>query len=306
MRGRSWENVLEGLHCIEVRWNEPLERHTTFRVGGHARCLARPESESGLIQLMDRVRLGNIPHVVLGAGSNVLVPDQGFDGMVIQLVRCAGEIVRMDAAGGERVELVVGAGVPMRRLLRFCLEWRLGGLEFMVGIPGTVGGALVMNAGTGQEAIGDALQWVEVLDGQGGRRRVERKDLAPAYRNMGFPKDWVVLRAMFGLRALRNGSESRRVLSEKMRFRKATQPLGLPSAGCIFKNPPGFSAGFLIDRVGLKGFRIGDAGVSEKHANWIVNHGNARARDILDLIEHIEKLVLEEFGVCLEREIHIL
>lgn len=308
MKAWSWETLLEGLSGLDVRWNEPLAHYTTFRVGGVARCLVRPESESALIQLMGRVRSQEAPYVVLGGGSNVLAPDEGLERMVIQLADCSAEL-RTAGPGegeGEGVEVVVGAGAPMRRLLRFCLRERLSGLEFMVGIPGSVGGALVMNAGTGREALADALRWIEVLDGQGRLKRVERGDLRPAYRSMGLSRDWIVLRGGFSLKCLQNGSTSRQVLSETMRSRKASQPLGLPSAGCIFKNPPGFAAGFLIDRAGLKGFRIGDAAVSEKHANWIVNHGNARARDILDLIEHIEKVVLEEFGVCLQREIHLL
>jgi UDP-N-acetylmuramate dehydrogenase len=179
-------------------------------------------------------------------------------------------------------------------------------LEFLVGIPAAVGGALVMNAGTGDGAMAEVVSWIEVMDGQGLKRKLDRKDLSPVYRSMGLPGEWIVLRGGFRLSALQNGNACRHLLSEKMRRRKQSQPLGMPSAGCIFKNPPGFSAGFLIDRLGLKGFRIGGAEVSEKHANWIVNCGNARARDILALIEHIEKLVLKEFGVCLEREIQIL
>jgi UDP-N-acetylmuramate dehydrogenase len=307
MTVRSWGPILEGLPGLEVRWNESLSRHTTFRVGGETRCLVRPETEDALIRVIERARRSGIPYVVLGGGSNVLAPDDSLDLMVIQLVHCSRDIARTEGCGSsEATELSVGAGVPLRRLLRFCLQERLGGLEFMVGIPGTVGGALVMNAGTGDRALADVLTWIQVLDEQGRRRRLERKDLAPAYRSMRLSKDWIVLRGGFIVKCLQNGDLSRQALSEKMRLRRASQPLGLPSAGCIFKNPPGFSAGFLIDRAGLKGFRVGDAQVSEKHANWIVNHGNARARDILDLIEHIEKLVLEEFGVCLEREIQIL
>lgn len=301
-----WENLLADLPGIEVRWRESLARHTTFRVGGSARCLVRPETEAGLIELTARARLHGIPYVVLGGGSNVLAPDDLLDMMVIELTRCCSEINRLDRQDGDGVEVVVGAGVRSRRLLRFCMEERLGGMEFLVGIPATVGGALVMNAGTGEGSMADLLRWIEVMDGRGAKRRLDRKDLSPAYRSMGLSRDWIVLRGGFVLSSLQSGDACRRTLALTMRRRKQTQPLGLPSAGCVFKNPSGISAGFLIDRAGLKGFRIGGAEVSEKHANWIVNRGNARARDILDLIEHIEKLVLKEFGVCLEREIQIL
>lgn len=306
MTGEAWEKILAGLPGLEVRWDEPLSRHTTFRVGGLARCLVRPDTEDSLIEVVARARMHGIPYVVLGGGSNVLAPDDGLNRMVIQLTRCCTEIVRADDPEAQSVALSVGAGVQTRRLLRYCLAEGVSGLEFMVGIPGTVGGALVMNAGTGDGSLADVLNWIMVLDEKGGRLKLERKGLSPVYRSMGLSKAWIVLSGGFKLVCAQNGELSRHALREKMRLRKRTQPIALASAGCIFKNPPGISAGFLIDRVGLKGFRVGDAEVSEKHANWIVNRGNARARDILDLIEHIEKLVLEEFGVCLEREIQIL
>lgn len=302
----AWESIVEGLPGLEVRWNEPLSRHTTFRVGGLARCLVRPDTEEALIQVIGRARARGIPYVVLGGGSNVLAPDGGLNQLVIQLTQCCKEISRSDRQGDHGVDVTVGGGARTRRLLRYCMEEGLSGLEFMVGIPGTVGGALVMNAGTGDGCLADVLSWIEVLDERGGRIRLDRKDLSPVYRSMGLSKGWIVLSGGFRLSFAQNGDLARHMLSEKMRLRMRTQPLALASAGCIFKNPPGFSAGFLIDRAGLKGLRVGDAEVSEKHANWIVNRGNARARDILDLIEHIEKLVLEEFGVCLEREIQIL
>jgi UDP-N-acetylmuramate dehydrogenase len=227
----GWESILGDLTDVEVRWREPLARHTTFHVGGSARCLVLPRTEAALIALTGRARTHGIPTVVLGGGSNVLAPDDPLDAMVIQLTRCCSEIVRIDAQKGDLVEVVAGAGVRTQRLLRFCMEGRLGGLEFLVGIPAMVGGALVMNAGTGDGAMADVVSWIEVMDGRGIKRRLDRKDLSPAYRSMGLSSEWIVLRAGFRLRSLHNGNACRHMLSEKMRLRKQSQPLALPSAG---------------------------------------------------------------------------
>jgi UDP-N-acetylmuramate dehydrogenase len=191
------------------------------------------------------------------------------------------------------------------RLLGYCLKMQLGGLEFLVGIPGTVGGALVMNAGTRDGSIADALLWVDVLDENNRRRHISRSDLTPGYRSMGLPENWVILGGGFGVDAWVNGSLRGR-LSKLMRHRKSTQPPAAPSAGCVFKNPEGHAAGALIEKAGLKGFRIGDAEVSNRHANWIINRGRARAQDVMTLIEHIEDRVERASGIRLEREIRII
>jgi UDP-N-acetylmuramate dehydrogenase len=168
-----------------------------------------------------------------------------------------------------------------------------------------VGGALVMNAGTRDGCMADSLVWIDALDEENRRQRIMRSDLSPGYRSMGLPDRWVILGCCLTVDPCSDDSQRIR-LSEMMRQRKKTQPLGRPSAGCIFKNPKGLAAGALIEQSGLKGLRVGDAEVSCKHANWIINRGNARTRDVVALIERIESRVEQDFGVRLEREIRII
>jgi len=298
-------SALSELNDVEVMWQEPLARHTTFRIGGPVSCLARPRTEKALIDLIRTVRLYNMPHFILGGGSNLLGPDEPWDVVAIQPGLACSKIGWIDTSGKGSIGLYVGAGVRVAQWLRFCLQHGLRGAEFLVGIPGMVGGALVMNAGTREGCIADGLIQIDILDGEGKRRQVPRSELSPVYRSMQLPKEWIVLGGCFELQPSGNRALRLRLL-ELMRQRKRNQPLGWPSAGCIFKNPPSVSAGALIDRSGLKGLRLGDGQISEKHANWIINRGNARARDVIALIECMEKRVFENFGVRLEREIKIL
>jgi UDP-N-acetylmuramate dehydrogenase len=290
---------------MEVLWDIPLASCTTFRIGGPARCLVRPATVEGVAEIFNRVRAAGVPHLVLGGGSNVLASDEPMEGVVVQLSRACSEI--RIAQGGERgaVRVHVGAGLRLSRLIRFCLENGLSGVEPLVGIPGTVGGAVVMNAGTREGCVADVLLSIEVMDERGVLQRLERRDLSPEYRSMRLPGDWTVIGACLGLvAASRAGIRSR--LQSAVEQRKATQPLNKPSAGSIYKNPVDAPAGWLIERAGLKGFRVGGAAVSEKHANWIVNLGGATSADVRAVMDHIEKSVRLAFGVCLEREILIL
>jgi UDP-N-acetylmuramate dehydrogenase len=303
---------LDDLHSLVVslpelalKWGEPLARHTTFRVGGPVFCLVRPWTEGALMRLMQELTKLEAPYFILGGGSNLLFPDDAWNGLAIQLDLCSGNLGCNHQAGASPAHLLVGAGVRLSRLLRFCLSNSLGGIEFLVGIPGTVGGALVMNAGTTAGAIGDALLWIDVLDENSRPRRILRSDLSPGYRSLGLPGNWVVLGCCLAVEACAAAIQRAR-LAEIMRERKRTQPFGWPSAGCIFKNPEGLAAGALIEQSGLKGLRMGDAEVSLKHANWIINRGHARARDVVALIEHIENHVHRHFGIHLEREIRIM
>lgn len=289
---------------VEYRWNEPLSIHTTFRVGGNVACLALPGSEESLATLMKTIREEGLKSFLLGGGSNVVPPDGPIEAVAIRLDHCSSSIRPCENGRNEELRIYAGAGVRISSWLRFCLQNGYSGMEFLIGIPGSIGGSLVMNAGAGGGCMADSLLWIDVLDTQEGRRRrIDRSDLSCEYRSMGLEPDWVVLGACF---RLEERAPSKAELKERMKQRKRTQPLGLPSAGCIFKNPPGLSAGALIDRAGLKGMRIGDAQVSEKHANWIVNLGNAKAWDILALIRLIEKEVFNRFAIRLEREVKIL
>lgn len=297
--------LLIDLPEVELRWGEPLARYTTFRVGGPALCLARPRTQEALVRLMEVLRSHQVSFFILGGGSNLLLPDNEVKAVAIQLEHCASSIIVQRKAGSVSASLSAGAGVRLARLQRYCLENQFGGLEFLVGIPGTVGGAAFMNAGTRAGSLAEALCWVDLLDEKNRFIRLQRADLSPRYRSLGLPGDWVILGCGLAVTSCAPDRQRTR-LSRLMRERKQSQPLQWPSAGCVFKNPAGHAAGALIEKVGLKGFRIGDAEVSTKHANWIINRGQARSRDVVALIEHIEACVQRDSGIRLEREIRIM
>lgn len=304
-RAMKISSVLRALPDIELRFSEPMARHTTFRVGGPVACLARPKNEKALMVLLEELRERGLPFIVLGGGSNVLAPDSPWEIAAVQLGLACNRLLRLEEGAGDDICLYAGAGKKLQELVRYSVRQELEGLEALSGIPGTVGGALVMNAGIPSATISDALEWLDLIDSAGVRRRIPKAELAPGYRTMGIPAGAIVTGGCFRLR--RSSGE---VLRERMQriinHRRGTQPLRHPSAGSIFKNPPGMAAGALIEQSGLKGLRIGDAEVSRKHANWIINRGNASAAEILALIEKVENEIFGNFGVRLEREIRIL
>ena len=298
-------SALASIPDVEFRLDEPLARHTTFRVGGPVRLLARPRSEKALFAFLEPIRELDIPFIVLGAGSNVLAPDGPWDMSVIQLhLACNGLLRSKQKAEGQKV-LYAGAGTKLQQLILYCIENGLEGLESLAGIPATVGGAIVMNASTSLGAISDSLVDIDLLGPNGERRSIHRDQLTPGYRTMGIAESNIVLGARFKLRLCSTDIVKARV-EQIIKNRRQTQPLRFHSAGSVFKNPVGLFAGSLIEKAGLKGYRIGDAEVSKKHANWIVNRGHALARDIVELVEKIENEVYGIFGVRLEREIRIL
>lgn len=300
---REFESLFRSMD-LEVLWCEPMSRHTTFRVGGPVACLVRPPDEESLVSILADLHRHGLPHFILGAGSNLLAPDDPCRAAAVQLTgSCSTISLHGNRRGGVRVH--AGAGVMVSRLLRFCLKHRLAGIESLVGIPGTVGGSLIMNAGTRQGCIGDSLVWVDVLERDGRRHRLGKNELPMGYRSLGLPRDAVVLGACLDLWPLA-GEDLRVRMAEVLKHRRLTQPIGFPSAGCVFKNPPGASAGALIEQAGLKGLRVGGAQISEKHANWIVNLGSARAGEVLALMKLVEERVFEAFGIRLERELRIL
>jgi UDP-N-acetylmuramate dehydrogenase len=297
--------ALESVPNVEFLFDEPMARHTTFRVGGPVRALARPRSGQALCALLKPLRDLGLPFFVLGGGSNVLACDGAFEAAAIQLSIACDELLRSAQGEQQQTVLRAGAGLKLRDLIGYCIENNLQGLELLAGIPGTVGGALVMNAGTSARSISDAVIRIDILDADGVRRSILKEELTPGYRTMGIPEGSVVLGACFGLETCPGDFLKSRVAGI-LQNRRRNQPLRYPSAGSVFKNPRGQFAGALIEKAGLKGYRIGDAEVSRKHANWIVNRGGASARDILDLILKIENEIFATFGVRLEREIRIL
>jgi UDP-N-acetylmuramate dehydrogenase len=224
---------------------------------------------------------------------------------VIQLHRACNKVLLGERNADDRKVLYCGAGMKLQQLIAWCVENGLQGLESLAGIPATVGGALVMNASTSFGAISDSLVHVDLLDPDGGKRSIRREELAPVYRSMGIPETSVVLGASFRLSACSSSVLKARV-GQIVQNRRRTQPLRYPSAGSVFKNPAGQFAGALIEKAGLKGYRIRDAQVSRKHANWIINRGKALAMDVVELVEKIENEIYGTFGVRLEREIRIL
>ena len=276
-----------------LRENAPLREYCSMRVGGPARLAAFPETAEELAALL---RAGG-RRVVLGGGSNVLFPDEGYDGTVIFTTRLCG----LTADG---CMLSAQAGVPLSAAARRALECGLGGLAF--GIPGTVGGGVYMNAGAYGGQIADCLVRATLLDAAGEPRVVPASELALGYRSSALMDgDWTLLSADFAL-VPAPPEEIRAEMERNMQARREKQPLEYPSCGSTFKRPPGQYAGALIERCGLKGCTVGGAQVSEKHAGFVVNRGDATSADVRALIAHIQRVVAEKTGVLLECEVRII
>ena len=279
--------------------DEPLAPHTWFRLGGPAAFAARPRNVAEVVGLIRRCRESGTPFRVLGGGSNVLVRDEGFPGLVIHLESPAFSDVAIE--GGQ---VVAGSAVPLTALISQTARAGLAGLEVLTGIPGTVGGALRGNSGGRQGAIGTFIRRVTVVDDTGEASTREREDLRFEYRSSDLDEP-VILSAEFALE-----SEDPEAVVRRMRriwiIKKENQPYGHQSSGCIFKNPsPEVSAGTLVERAGLKGQRVGGVEVSDRHANFIVAHPGSKAADVLELIEVIRQKVRQQFGHELELQIKI-
>ena len=278
-----------------LRENAPLREYCSMRVGGPARLAAFPETAEELAALL---RAGG-RRVVLGGGSTVLCPDEGYDGTVIFTTRLCG----LTADG---CMLSAQAGVPLSAAARRALECGLGGLAFAYGIPGTVGGGVYMNAGAYGGQIADCLVRATLLDAAGEPRVVPASELALGYRSSALMDgDWTLLSADFAL-VPAPPEEIRAEMERNMQARREKQPLEYPSCGSTFKRPPGQYAGALIERCGLKGCTVGGAQVSEKHAGFVVNRGDATSADVRALIAHIQRVVAEKTGVLLECEVRII
>ena len=284
---------------LEVKEHEPLAPCTSLRVGGRARLFLAPRDVHSARSAVEKLVKMGVDFCVLGNGTNLLVSDRGT-GVVLSLARLGGIKVERDEGGCVLVS--AGAGVSLRRLLVWCCRKGLSGLEGLAGIPASIGGAVFMNAGANGTSIADTLHSLDVIEG-GTVTRLPAHLVPFSYRDSGLHGK-VVVKALFRLRKA-DPSETRQRIREVMERRLATQPLGKPSAGCAFKNPPGDSAGRLIDAVGLKGARVGGAMVSPKHANFIVNEGGATAADILALMDRIKREVVRATGTQLQPEITV-
>lgn len=288
---------LDDFSDITLR-NEPLASYTWLKVGGPAKYFIRPRNAEELVAVVKCCHDQKVPAHVLGSGSNLLVRDEGVSGVVLCLSNDEFSKVTID---GNRV--VAGGGAALSHVISLTVKAGLAGLDTLVGIPGTIGGALHGNAGGRSGDIGQHVRSAKVLTVAGQTFTRKEDELTFEYRTSSL-NELVILEAEFELHA-EDPEEITRRMRKLWIMKKATQPLTFQSAGCIFKNPRGMSAGFLIDQAGLKGTRIGGAEVSDRHANFVVTHEGAKAQDVLRLIDLIRAKITEQFGVDLELEIQI-
>lgn len=286
---------------MRIRENEPMRNHTTWRIGGPADRLVQPESTEELQQAIQEAQKAGEPYYVIGGGSNLLVSDEGIAGTVIQL---GGSLTGLQISENS---IIAEAGVPLPFLARKAAEHGLSGLEFAAGIPGSVGGAVVMNAGAYQGQISNVIEQVTCCDASGQLITLHAADCGFAYRNSRFKnnRELVIVSVKMNLQPGRK-EDILEQMQKNTASRNAKQPVEYPNAGSIFKNPPGDAAGRLIELIGAKGWRQGDAEVSEKHSNFIVNTGSASCQDVLQLVDRVKQAVYQKTGVLLEEEILFL
>ena len=282
----------------EIRHDEPMSRHTSWRVGGPAETFFKPASLDDLSLFLQQLDAAT-PVFWMGLGSNLLVRDGGMSGVVIA---AAGVFNDLERSGDQLVR--AGVSVPCTRLARQCIRWAFGPSEFFAGIPGTVGGALAMNAGAHDGETWERVKQVKTIDRFGVIRDREPGDYEIAYRSVTGPTDEWFVEATFEFDPSVNASMD--TLKTMLDRRKTTQPLGLPSCGSVFRNPPDDHAARLIEAAGLKGYRIGGAEVSDKHANFIINRSEASAIDVESLIQHVQDTVAKVHGVNLLHEVRIV
>ena len=285
---------------VELRFQEPMSAHTSFRIGGPVEVMAFPKSVGELAELLKVSTLLDCGPVILGAGTNVLAPDRGMDGLVICLKGCLDGMERLDDT-----TIYVAAGVTMTRAAVFAAELGLSGLEFAHGIPGTVGGGVYMNAGAYGGEICQVCRSVTVMDMAGNTRQIPGADMDFSYRHSCLEETGeIVVSAEFAL-APKDPQQIKDTMRELMGKRSASQPLDLPSAGSAFKRPVGGYAAALIDQAGLKGYQVGGAAISTKHAGFAVNMGGATSEDVKTLLRRVSDMVYERSGIRLEPEVRI-
>lgn len=288
------------LNCI-VRYDEPLKNHTTFKIGGNCIALIEPREVSDIVETIKICRENSIKFFVIGNGSNLLVPDEGYNGVIIKL---KSEFSTIQVEGEY---LIVNSGAKLSEVYTVAYENSLIGFEFASGIPGTIGGAIYMNAGAYGGEMKDIVESVQVLDLDNFElRELKNEELEFSYRKSIIQrKNYIV--TTIKLKLKKGNREEINAVYEDLRDRRnSKQPLNFGSAGSTFKRPEGHFASKLIEDAGLKGYHINDAWVSEKHSGFIVNKGNASYKEVMELIEYVQKVVFEKFGVKLETEVRIL
>lgn len=283
-----------------IKQNESMAKHCTFRCGGEAELYVMPGSIEELVQVVKTCKENDYPYMVIGNGSNILVRDEGYQGVVIEINN------RMNGIDVIGEEIVADAGAKLSSVAIAAYENDLAGFEFAHGIPGNVGGAVMMNAGAYGGEMKDVIKWVKVLNNENQIETIDAKDLELGYRSSVIAKkSMIVLQMCIQLQIGIAGEigEIMQILMEKRKFR---QPLEYPSAGSTFKRPKGYFAGKLIEDAGLRGYRVGGAMVSEKHCGFVINYDNATATDVLQLMNDVQEKVRGRFGVELEPEVKII
>ena len=292
--------ISDNIPNLELKRDVAMSRLTSFRIGGPAACVACPKTEEELSALLKLCAANGVKPVILGAGTNVLAPDAGMDALVI--------VLKDALEGMEQLSetcIRVMAGVTMSRAAVFAAGLNLGGLEFAHGIPGTIGGGVYMNAGAYGGEIKDVCTRVRIMEMNGEARWITNEEAAFSYRHSAIEDNpWIVVAAEFELKPTPE-EEVWAKMKELIGKRRASQPLDLPSAGSAFKRPVGGYAAALIDQTGLKGFRVGGAAVSEKHAGFVVNLGGATAEDVQELLKAVSDKVFDRTGIRLEPEVRI-
>lgn len=294
------QRIADNLSQIALRFDEPMSKHTSFRIGGPAAVMAFPQNEEELSEVLKVSGKLDIKPVILGAGTNVLAPDEGLPGLIVCLKDCMNGMELLEGGG-----IRVMSGVTMTRAAVFAANHGLTGMEFAHGIPGTVGGGVYMNAGAYGGEISQICRSVTVMDRNGKTRQLSREEMDFGYRHSILEESGeIVVSAVFGL-----AQDSPEAVKARMRQlqakRSASQPLDLPSAGSAFKRPVGGYAAALIDQAGLKGYRVGNAAISGKHAGFAVNLGGATAHDVKELLTQVSDRVFAASGIRLEPEIRI-
>jgi UDP-N-acetylmuramate dehydrogenase len=296
---KDYKKWASGLIEGRILFDAPLKHFTSMKVGGPADSLLFPKNRDELKKVVRYARRKKIPFLILGKGTNLVVRDKGVRGWIINLTQGMKKI----EMNGEVIE--AEAGTSLQQLVRFSVQKRLSGLEPFSGIPGTVGGGVAMNAGAWGAELKDVLLSVTFMKEDGEITERFRSRLRFSYRGLVLPPFWTILKGRFQLKKGKKGEIRERVRSYS-EMRKRKQPLDYPSAGSVFKNPKEGPAGKWIEEAGLKGFRIGQAMVSERHANFIINLGKAKAEEVIRLMEFVERKIYESKGISLEREVRVV
>ena len=297
MKQEFYEKLSKIVEKEQILIEEPMKKHTTFRIGGPAEYLILPQTAEEIADVVKLCRQEEIPWYIVGNGSNLLVADEGVRGVVIQLLRNFNQIQV------EGCQIRMQAGAQNAAVAKRALDASLTGFEFAAGIPGTIGGAVVMNAGAYGGEMKDILKEVTVLDQNGMIRTIPTEELELGYRTSIIArKGYVVLEAVIVLKT-GDPKEIKAAMDDLKEKRVTKQPLEYPSAGSTFKRPEGYFAGKLIMDAGLRGFSVGGAQISEKQCGFVINKGNATAKDVTELMDETKKIVMEKFGVALEPEV---